>query len=216
VTAASSARLFGLAATPYGMLRLSRSRIARAIYPAGFYRVKARHILGICRDLVARHRGEQGSPCAGLASARGERSLPIAKANADFGDDGFGAAGLASACGRRSRPSVVLDNAWVPSGMDDLLALKGVGRKTANLVRGRAFGIPAICVDTHVHRIPNRMGLVRTTKPEETERMLMRLLPRDTWIGLNELLVGHGQRICRPRGPRCTRCKYRSHCLRRC
>ncbi len=100
----------------------------------------------------------------------------------------------------------------VPATPGALLDLPGVGRKVANLVLGRAFGIPAICVDTHVHRISNRLGLVRTREPEETERALSRLLPRRLWTEWNGLLVNWGQTVCRPVGPRCAGCPLRGVC----
>ncbi len=94
----------------------------------------------------------------------------------------------------------------VPAEIDALVRLPGVGRKTANLVRSFAFHLPALCVDTHVHRIANRWGLVRSATPEETECELRRVLPERHWIGINPLLVQHGQNICRPMGPRCGDC----------
>lgn len=86
----------------------------------------------------------------------------------------------------------------VPSGEADLLSLPGVGRKTANLVRGIAFGIPAICVDVHVHRIANALGWVHAKNPEETEQQLEELLPRKWWILINHLFVLWGQNHCKP------------------
>ncbi len=94
----------------------------------------------------------------------------------------------------------------VPATLEALLALPGVGRKTAALVLSRAFGVPAICVDVHVHRICNRLGVVRTRTPEQTERELMRLLPRRHWSGINEELVAFGQTLCLPGVPRCPVC----------
>lgn len=94
----------------------------------------------------------------------------------------------------------------VPSDVEALTTLPGVGRKTANLVRSFAFHLPAVCVDTHVHRITNRWGLVRTPTPDDTERELRLRLPREHWIEINPLLVQHGQQICRPTGPRCDSC----------
>ncbi|TSC63879.1 MAG: endonuclease III [Parcubacteria group bacterium Gr01-1014_106] len=94
----------------------------------------------------------------------------------------------------------------VPHTLEQLLALPGVGRKVANLVLGLAFHVPAICVDTHVHRISNRLGLVRTQRPEETEQALGRVLPRDLWIQWNDLLVTWGQNVCVPISPRCSQC----------
>jgi endonuclease-3 len=102
----------------------------------------------------------------------------------------------------------------VPSGLDDLLTLHGVGRKTANLVVTFAFGLPGICVDTHVHRITNRLGWVWTRTPDQTEAALRQRLPRRHWIGLNDLLVSFGQNVCRPTSPRCSACPVSDLCPR--
>ena len=159
-TGPASERLFALADTPAAMLRLSASRIERAIFPVGFYRTKARVILGVCRDLVE-HFGSR-----------------------------------------------------VPDTIDELLTLKGVGRKTANLVVTVGFGKPGICVDIHVHRISNRLGYVRTRAPEETEVALRARLPRRYWIGYNDLLVSFGQNVCVPVSPKCSICPVRGLCPR--
>ncbi len=159
-TGPAAARLFALADTPTTMLRLPARTIARAIYPVGFYRTKARVILGICRDLLARFHGR------------------------------------------------------VPDDIDALLTLNGVGRKTANLVVTMGYGKPGICVDTHVHRISNRLGYVRTRSPEETEVALRARLPRRYWIGYNDLLVAFGQNVCTPLSPRCSICAVRTLCRR--
>src|SRR5579883_1485512 len=98
----------------------------------------------------------------------------------------------------------------VPDRIDDLLTLKGVGRKTANLVITQAFRKPGICVDTHVHRISNRWGLVRTATPEQSEAALRQVLPRRYWIEYNGLLVAFGQTICQPVSPLCSRCALAS------
>ncbi len=102
----------------------------------------------------------------------------------------------------------------VPADEAALLALPGVGRKTANLVLGLGFGIPAICVDTHVHRISNRLGLVSTTTPEQTEHALRKVLPQDLWIPINDLLVTFGQNRCHPTSPKCTGCPLDDLCPR--
>jgi endonuclease-3 len=159
-TGPAAARLFALADTPEAMARLAPRRIERAIFPVGFYRVKARVILGICRDLLARFGGR------------------------------------------------------VPDGIDELLTLKGVGRKTANLVVTVGFGKPGICVDVHVHRISNRWGLIRTRNPTESEMALRGRLPRRYWIGYNDLLVAFGQNVCQPVSPRCSACPVTSVCPR--
>lgn len=102
----------------------------------------------------------------------------------------------------------------VPDSLDELLKLKGVGRKTANLVVSTGYGKPGICVDTHVHRISNRWGYVKTRTPEETEQALRRKLPRRHWIVFNDLLVSFGQNICKPISPLCSRCLVERHCAR--
>jgi endonuclease-3 len=102
----------------------------------------------------------------------------------------------------------------VPDTLDELLSLKGVGRKTANLVLSMAYGRPAICVDTHVHRIANRWGVVDTKTPDETEAALMRVLPRRSWAGLNVLLVAFGQTLCKPTSPLCSACPVAGPCPR--
>ena len=98
--------------------------------------------------------------------------------------------------------------------MDELLGLPGVGRKTANLVLAEGLGLDGLCVDTHVHRILNRMGVVSTKGPEETEARLREVLPRRHWRVLNPLLVCFGQRVCRPISPFCSRCPLTSECSR--
>jgi len=103
----------------------------------------------------------------------------------------------------------------VPRDLDALLTLQGVGRKTANLVLTLGFRAPGICVDTHVHRITNRWGYVRTRLPNQTEQALRRKLPPAHWIEINDLLVAFGQRICRPISPHCTRCPIAGYCPRR-
>jgi endonuclease-3 len=158
VTGEASARLFRLARTPRTMVDLSAPTIARTIYPAGFYRTKARTIREICRTLIVRHGGQ------------------------------------------------------VPATMEELLALKGVGRKTANLVLTIGFGKPGICVDTHVHRISNRLGIVGTKTPEQTEFTLRQVLPRQHWIPYNDLLVTFGQNVCKPISPLCSACPVHAEC----
>jgi endonuclease-3 len=142
------------------MARVGAARIARLIYPAGFYNTKARQIVEISRRLVRHHGGR------------------------------------------------------VPADRETLLELPGVGRKTANLVLGLGFGVPAICVDTHVHRISNRLGLVATGTPEATERALEVLLPRKSWIDINDRLVTFGQNVCLPTSPRCSTCVLAARCPR--
>lgn len=105
--------------------------------------------------------------------------------------------------------------ARVPTELEDLLTLKGVGRKTANLVRTQGFGQPGICVDTHVHRISNRWGYVRTKDPHQTEMALRRKLPRPYWLQYNDLLVAFGQTLCLPISPWCSRCPVAEYCPRR-
>lgn len=102
----------------------------------------------------------------------------------------------------------------VPDSIDRLLTLPGVGRKTANLVVTVAYHLPGICVDTHVHRISNRIGYIRTRTPEESETALRGKLPERYWIEFNDILVPFGQFICMPISPFCSRCKIGSYCRR--
>jgi endonuclease-3 len=159
-TGPAAARLFALADTPAGILRLTPRQIQRAIFPVGFYRTKSRVLRGVCRDLLERFGGR------------------------------------------------------VPDTIDDLLTLKGVGRKTANLVVTQAYHKPGICVDIHVHRISNRWGYVRTATPEKTEMALRARLPRRYWIGYNDLLVSFGQNVCQPVSPKCSLCPVADLCPR--
>lgn len=100
----------------------------------------------------------------------------------------------------------------VPDKREELLSLGGVGPKTANLVLGLGFGVPAICVDTHVHRISNRLGWINTASPGDSEAALMRIIPRNKWIELNTVLVGFGQKICLPVSPLCSKCRVEKYC----
>ena len=160
VTAVASDRLLELAPTPGRLAQLPEKKIAKAIYPAGFYNTKARQLRRIGRILEQSHGGA------------------------------------------------------IPADEAALLALPGVGRKTANLVLGLGFGVPAICVDTHVHRISNRLGLVETSSPHATEVALQRVLPRSLWVPVNDLLVTFGQNRCHPVSPRCTGCPLDDLCPR--
>lgn len=160
VTATASARLFARAGTAESMQYVTADEIAGLIYPAGFYRNKARQIREIAQRLVA-----------------------------DYGGN-------------------------VPDSIEELLRFNGVGRKTANLVVTLGFGQPGICVDTHVHRICNRLGYVSTKTPQDTEMVLRAKLPPEYWIEINDLLVAFGQNHCFPQSPRCTICRISSFCPR--
>jgi endonuclease III len=100
----------------------------------------------------------------------------------------------------------------VPNSLDALLALPGVGRKTANCVLIYAFDVPALCVDTHMHRIANRLGWVHTRTPEQSEVALERVIPRDLWTGSNRLFLQHGRALCTPGVPKCSACPVRPWC----
>jgi len=160
VTAVATDRLFELASTPEEMLKIPLDKIAKTIYPVGFYRVKAKNIHHTCRELIKR-----------------------------FGSK-------------------------VPDDIDTLLTIKGVGRKTANLVVSLAYGKDAICVDTHVHRISNRLGYVKTKTPDETEFALRKKLPRRHWIIYNTIMVAFGRKTCKPVSPLCSQCPVNKYCSR--
>ncbi|MGC9257667.1 endonuclease III domain-containing protein [Desulfurella sp.] len=157
-TKEATQRLLSVAKTPNEMLKLTQEQIAKLIYPVGFYNVKAKNILEVCKILIEKY------------------------------------------------------NSKVPDSLEDLLSLPNVGRKTANLVLSKGFNIPAICVDIHVHRISNRLGIVKTKTPVQTEFELMKVLPKKYWIEYNDLLVPFGQNICTPISPFCSKCKLSFIC----
>ncbi len=158
VTLAASQRLFALAGDPHAMACLSEQAIQEAIYPAGFYKTKAKNIRLISLRLIEQYEGR------------------------------------------------------VPDTQHELLALPGVGIKTANLTLNLGYQIDAICVDCHVHQIANRLDWVHTKTPEQTELALQQVMPRRFWIPLNELLVRYGQLICTPVSPFCSKCPQAQRC----
>ncbi|MDD5171900.1 MAG: endonuclease III [Candidatus ainarchaeum sp.] len=151
-------RLFVRAKTPKQIVSLGQRKLEKLLYGVGFYRVKARHLIAICRMLE-----EQ---------------------------DG------------------------VPDTLEGLLQLPGVGRKTANIVLARAFGKNTLGVDVHVHRISNRLGIVRTKRPEDTERSLVNSIPKRYIRSLNRDFVAFGQTVCLPRKPSCNICPLNQTCRR--
>lgn len=103
-------------------------------------------------------------------------------------------------------------NGKVPNTLEELTSLPGVGRKTANCMLNYAFKKPAVAVDIHVHRISNRLGWISTKNEKESELALMKVVPKEEWINVNRLLVGHGQTICSPINPRCEKCPIKKDC----
>ncbi len=101
----------------------------------------------------------------------------------------------------------------VPDTLEELTSLPGVGRKTANCMLNYAFGKPAVAVDIHVHRISNRLGWISTKNEKESEFALMEVIPKEEWINVNRLLVGHGQTICKPISPQCGMCQVKPFCV---
>ncbi len=103
----------------------------------------------------------------------------------------------------------------VPTTLEQLMAIPGIGRKTANIVLNSAFGKEAIGVDTHVHRISNRIGIVKTSTPVETEKELKKVVPKRWWNKINFIMVSYGQNICRPISPYCSKCVIKDYCQRK-
>lgn len=117
--------------------------------------------------------------------------------------------------GQLKRIALILQRDYmskVPDDIESLLSLPGVGRKTANFVMGMVFGKPSICVDVHVHRISNRLALVNTRTPEETEFALQKLFPKAEWTGINHIMVRFGQGTCKPVKPLCDGCPLNEQC----
>ena len=138
--------------------RADLAMFEREIHSTGFYKAKARAIIGMANDLVVRHGG------------------------------------------------------LVPDTLEELVALPGVGRKTANVVLGNAYGQPAIAVDTHVFRVSQRLGLAKADDPEEVHAQLCQVLPRTKWTRITHLLTTHGRRVCQARKPLCPECPVRALC----
>ena len=157
-TAKASVRLFKLAKTPEEMITLDTRKIARAIYPVGFYKTKARRIKEICKKLISEY------------------------------------------------------NSKVPDSFDELMKFKGVGRKTANIVMVYGFEKEGLPIDTHCHRIPNRLGWIKTKTPEKTEQELRKLLPKKYWNDFNDVFVTFGQNTCKPVKPHCWECPVTKYC----
>ena len=103
-------------------------------------------------------------------------------------------------------------NSIVPTEIEELIKFKGVGRKTANLVQSKGYNMPSICVDVHVHRISNRLGLCKTNNPEETEYALKNSIKKQYWSEINTLFVTLGQNICKPTKPHCDKCRLTEFC----
>lgn len=103
-------------------------------------------------------------------------------------------------------------NGEVPSTMDELISLAGVGRKTANVVMSNAYNIPSFAVDTHVFRVSNRIGIAKASDVVETEKQLMKIVPKDQWIKTHHTLIFHGRRICMARKPNCEECVIKEYC----
>ncbi len=158
VTIEASRRLFNIAPDVKSLFNLSISEIEELIYPACFFRNKAKSIKESCKIIIEEH------------------------------------------------------NSVVPDSQKELLALPGVGLKTANLVLGLGFGKEYVCVDTHVHRISNRLGWINTKDADESEAALSKILPKDKLIRINELLVLFGQQICKPISPFCSKCCFVKEC----
>lgn len=150
--------LFAYAPDAAAMAAADPAEVERLIYPTGFYRAKARSLIGMARAVVERFGGE------------------------------------------------------VPSRMEDLVTLPGVGRKTANVILGHGFGVPGIAVDTHVLRLSRRLGLSTATDPVKVERDLAALWPRREWSDASMRLIYHGRTVCLARSPRCGACMFREWC----
>lgn len=159
-TTQAAGRLFAVAGSMEELSKISLKKLEKLIYPAGFYRNKARHLKKIPAELNK------------------------------------------------------LYNGIIPQTVEELVKLPGVGRKTANLVVSVGFNRPAICVDTHVHRICNRLGYIKTKTPYHTEMKLREILPKKYWITFNSYLVSFGQHLCSPINPDCNECPIYNYCRR--
>ncbi len=150
--------LFKKYRSPKDFLKVKQEELEKDIYSTGFYRQKAKSIIGCCKTLVEKYKGE------------------------------------------------------VPADFEALTKLNGVGRKTASVVAGNAFGIPAIAVDTHVKRLSNLLGFIKSDNPEKIEARLKELLPEEDWINSSHYLASHGRKVCAARKPHCLKCVLADEC----
>lgn len=160
ITYGAANRMLELGKNPKEIAKVDFEKLAKAIYPVGFYQNKAKQIIELSQIIVEKY------------------------------------------------------DSKTPNTIEELTKFKGVGRKTANLVLAKGHNIPALCVDIHVHRISNRLGIVNTKTPDETEMALRKILPKKHWIDFNTLLVTHGQNICKPRKPLCDKCSIQDFCAK--
>ncbi|MCX7857434.1 MAG: endonuclease III [Deltaproteobacteria bacterium] len=151
-------KIEGIVNGPEDLVQMSQSELQKLLFPAGFYRNKAKILKDVAETILNNYGGK------------------------------------------------------VPDTLEELLKLRGIGRKTANLVISEGYGKPGICVDTHVHRISNRLGLVKTNHPEETEFELRNKMPVKYWNDYNWLMVNFGRTICRPISPLCSKCPLNTDC----
>jgi endonuclease-3 len=156
-------------------------------------------------DKAARGLFEKYKDCEGLSNARYEDVLKI------IDKVGFKTV-KANRVIEASRYLKEHYNSKVPDSIEQLTEIKGVGRKTANVVLADGFNIPTIAVDTHVQRISKRLGWTKSDNPDETEIDLKSIIPKELWLGLNPMMVEFGKNICKPIGPRCTECKVQQYC----
>ena len=159
-TEIASERLFAVADTPEGIVKLTTSRLEKLIFSSGHYHKKAQVLKHVSRVLI----------------------------------DDF--------------------DSKVPSMKEELLSIKGIGPKTANIVLAFAFGKDVLPIDIHCHRIPNRLGWVKTKTPEQTEKELERILPKKYWREFNGMFVLFGKEICQPISPWCSKCPIAKYCSR--
>ena len=159
-TEIASNRLFEVADTPAGVLKIPMAKLERLIFSSGHYKKKSRVLKSVSRDLIKRF------------------------------------------------------DSKVPRTRDELISIKGVGQKTANIVLAFAFGDLVLPIDIHCHRIPNRLGWVETKTPEQTEKALEKVLPKKYWREFNGMFVQFGQEICQPISPWCSKCPISEFCPR--
>jgi len=166
--------------------------------------------------LSARTRDENTSAVAKKLFSRYKTARSLARAKVSDVEKIIKSTGFYHVKARRIiEVASIIDSQYhgqVPDNLDELLKLPGVGRKTANCVLVYAFEKPAIPVDTHVHRISNRLGLVETKTPEETEFALMERIPKKYWLQINDTFVMYGQNICKPISPMCNVCQIKKEC----
>lgn len=191
-------------------------RLIKSIAPPHHFEFSDPFWVLITTIMSHRTKDEVTDPAARRLYERYHDSYGLAEADYDDVYEAISKVGFARVKAERviNAAKIINENfgGSVPENIDDMMTIPGIGRKTANVVLADAMKIPAIAVDTHVHRISNRIGWARTKNPDDTEERLKKIIPKEFWLGFNPMLVEFGKKVCKPIGPLCSECPISQYC----